>query len=122
MNKNDRLKFDGRKKRQYLTNGKSEFNETKKFGINAKNYTGHSQQINDSNRVRNAEVEGGKEPSQENKGRRPKKGQEEHYFNGEDNGGQRGQVTDWMSRLRPRTRPTIPGNSTKKHKGKWNPK
>ena len=118
MNKNDRLKFDGRKKRQYLTNGKSELNETKKFGINVKNYIGQRQQINDSNRVRNAEVEGGKGITQKNKGGRPKKGQKERYFDGKNNGEQSKQVTDWMSRLRPRTRPSIPENSNKKHKEK----
>ena len=75
MNKNDRLKFD-RKKRQYLTNRKSELNETKKFGINVKNYIGQHQQTSDSNRVKNAEVEGGKGITQKNKGGRPKKGQE----------------------------------------------
>ena len=117
MNKNDRLKFD-RKKRQYLINGKSELNETKKFGINVKNYIGQRQQINDSNRVKNAEVEGGKGITQKNKGGRPKKGQEERYFNGENNGGQSEQVTDWMLRLRPRAMPIIPGNSSKKYKEK----
>jgi hypothetical protein len=37
INKND--KSDREKNRQYLANGSSDFNRTKKFGINAKNYT-----------------------------------------------------------------------------------
>jgi hypothetical protein len=37
INKND--KSDREKNRQYLANGSSDFNRTKKFVINAKNYT-----------------------------------------------------------------------------------
>jgi hypothetical protein len=37
INKND--KSDGEKNHKYLANGSSNFNRTKKFGINAKNYT-----------------------------------------------------------------------------------
>jgi hypothetical protein len=77
INKND--KSDREKNHEYLANGSSDFNRTKKFGISAKNYT--REELSSMIRTR-----------------------------------------VWMSRLRPRTRPTIPGNSTGKHKGKLNPK
>ena len=40
IRRSDRLKFEGRKKCQYFFNGIFEFNGTKKFGINMKNYIG----------------------------------------------------------------------------------
>jgi hypothetical protein len=52
----------------------------------------------------------------------PRKGQKKYYNNGDDNVRQESQSNVWMSRLRPRTRPTIPGNSTEKYKGKLNSK
>jgi hypothetical protein len=52
----------------------------------------------------------------------PRKGQKKHHNNGDDNVRQESQSNVWMSRLRPRTRPTIPENSTGKHKEKLNPK
>jgi hypothetical protein len=52
----------------------------------------------------------------------PKKGQKEYYNNRNDNIRQESQSNVWMSKLRPRARPTIPGNSTEKHKGKLNSK
>jgi len=122
IRRSDRLKFDGRKKRQYFSNGKSEFNGTKKFGITTKNYIGQKQQINNSKQVRNAEVKQGNETKQKNRSMEQEHGQKEHYIHREDNGKERNQTSDWMSRLRPRTRPTIPGSSTKKHKEKMNPK
>jgi hypothetical protein len=48
----------------------------------------------------------------------PKKGQKEHYNNGDNNVRQKSQSDVWMSRFRTRTRPIIPENSTGKHKGK----
>ena len=48
-NKNN---INGRKKRQYLANGQSDFNGTKKIGINTRNYTRQSQRIKDSNENR----------------------------------------------------------------------
>ena len=112
IRRSDRLKFDGRKKRQYFSNRKSEFNGTKKFGINTKNYIGQKQQINNSKQVRNAEVKQGNEATQRNKSMEPEHGQKEHYIHREDNGKQRNQTSNWMLRLRPRTRSTIPGSST----------
>jgi hypothetical protein len=50
----------------------------------------------------------------------PRKGQKEHYINGDENVRQESQSDVWMSRLRPRTKPIIPGNSTEKYKGKLN--
>ena len=79
------MKFNGRKKRQYFSNGKSEFNGTKKFGINTKNYIGQRQQINNSKQVRNAEVKQGNETTQRNKSMEPEHGQKEHYIHREDN-------------------------------------
>jgi hypothetical protein len=52
----------------------------------------------------------------------PRKGQKKHYNNRNDNVRKESQSDVWMSRLRPRTKPTIPGNSTVKHKGKLNSK
>jgi hypothetical protein len=46
INKND--KPDGEKNHEYLANGSFDFNRTKKFGINAKNYTRKEPNINDS--------------------------------------------------------------------------
>jgi hypothetical protein len=47
--KND--KPDGEKNHEYLANGSSDFNRTKKFGISAKNYTRKEPKINNSDRV-----------------------------------------------------------------------
>jgi hypothetical protein len=44
----------------------------------------------------------------------PRKGQKEHYINRNDNVRQESQSNVWISRLRPRTKPTIPGNLTGK--------
>jgi hypothetical protein len=46
ITKND--KPDREKNHEYLANGSSDFNRTKKFGINAKNYTRKEPKINDS--------------------------------------------------------------------------
>jgi hypothetical protein len=50
------------------------------------------------------------------------KDRKKHYNNGNNNVRQENQSNVWMSRLRPRARPTIPGNSTEKHKRKLNSK
>ena len=50
-----------------------------------------------------------------------KQGQKEHYSGEEDNRGGVGMTGVWNTRLRPRTRPEFPGNTTKKHKGEINP-
>jgi hypothetical protein len=52
----------------------------------------------------------------------PRKGQKKYYINRDDNVRQESQSNVWMSRLRPRTRPIIPENSTEKHKEKLNSK
>jgi hypothetical protein len=52
----------------------------------------------------------------------PRKGQKEHYNNGNDNVRQESQSNVWKLRLRPKTRPTIPENSTGKYKEKLNSK
>jgi hypothetical protein len=60
--------------------------------------------------------------TKEDKRVQPRKGQKEHYNNKDDNVRQESQSNVWMSRLRPRIRSTIPGNSTGKYKGKLNSK
>jgi hypothetical protein len=46
INKND--KSDREKNHEYLANRSSDFNQTKKFGISAKNYTRKKPKINNS--------------------------------------------------------------------------
>jgi hypothetical protein len=120
INKND--KPDGEKNHEYLTNGSSDFNRTKKFGISAKNYTRKGPKINNSDQGWDTGIRQENKTTKEDRRVQPRKGQKEHYNNRDDNVRQESQSNVWMSRLRPRTRPTIPGNSTGKHKGKLNPK
>jgi hypothetical protein len=120
INKND--KPDGEKNREYLANRSSYFNQTKKFGINAKNYTRKEPKINDSDQGWNIGIRQENKTTKEDRRVQPRKEQKEHYINRDDNMRQESQSNVWMSRLRPRTRPTIPGNSTGKHKGKLNSK
>jgi hypothetical protein len=49
ITKND--KSDGEKNREYLANGSSNFNQTKKFGISMKNYIRKEPKINDSDQA-----------------------------------------------------------------------
>jgi hypothetical protein len=51
----------------------------------------------------------------------PRKEQKK-YYNGDNNVKQKSQSNIWILRLRPRTKPTIPGNSTEKYKRKINSK
>jgi hypothetical protein len=60
--------------------------------------------------------------TKENRRVQPKKGQKKHYINRNDNVRQKNQSNFWMSRLRLRTKPTIPEISTGKHKRKLNSK
>ena len=48
-------------------------------------------------------------------------GQKGQYLEREDNGNKDEMSNVWESRLRPRTRPELPGKSREKHKGKVNP-
>jgi hypothetical protein len=120
INKND--KPDGEKNHEYLANGSSDFNRTKKFGISVKNYTRREPKFNNSDQGRDTGIRQENRTTKEDRRLQPRKGQKEYYNNGDDNVRQESQSNVWMSRLRPRTRPTIPGNSTGKHEGKLNSK
>jgi hypothetical protein len=120
ITKNDKL--DGEKNREYLANGSSDFNRIKKFGIIAKNYTREESEINDSDQGWDTGIRQENKTTKEDRRMQPRKGQKEYYNNGNDNIRQESQSNVWMSRLRPRTRSIIPGNSTEKYKGKLNSK
>jgi hypothetical protein len=120
INKKD--KPDGEKNREYLAKKSSDFNRTKKFGINAKNYTSKEPKINNSDQGWNTGIRQENKTTKEDRRVQPRKGQKEYYINRDDNVRQESQSNVWMSRLRPRTKPTIPGNSTEKHKEKLNSK
>jgi hypothetical protein len=49
-------------------------------------------------------------------------GQKDYYMGGEDTVKMESNERYCMTRLRPRTRPTLPGNSTKKHREMVNPR
>jgi hypothetical protein len=117
ITKND--KPDGEKNHKYLANGGSDFNRTKKFGINTKNYIRKEPEINNSDQGWNIGIRQENRTTKEDRRVQPRKGQKKHYINRDDNVRQESQSNVWMSRLRPRT---IPGNSTGKHKEKLNPK
>jgi hypothetical protein len=120
ITKNDKLYRE--KNHEYLANGSSDFNRTKKFGISAKNYTRKEPKINDSDQGQNTAIRQENKTNKEDRRVQPRKGQKKHYINRDDNVRQKNQSNVWMSRLRPRTRPTIPGNSTGKYKEKLNSK
>jgi hypothetical protein len=120
INKND--KSDREKNHEYLANGSSNFNRTKKFGISMKNYTRKEPKIKDSDQGRDTGMRQEYKTNKEDRRVQPRKGQKKHYNNRDDNVRQESQSSVWMSKLRLRTRPTIPGNSTEKHKGKLNSK
>jgi hypothetical protein len=120
INKND--KPDREKNRKYLANGSSDFNRTKKFRINAKNYIRKEPKTNNSDQGQNTGIRQENRTTKEDRRIQPKKGQKEHYINRDDNVRQGSQSNVWMLRLRPRTRPTIPENSTEKYKEKLNSK
>jgi hypothetical protein len=54
ITKND--KSDGEKNHEFLANRSSDFNRTKKFGINAKNYTRKEPKINYSDQNQNTGI------------------------------------------------------------------
>jgi hypothetical protein len=116
INKND--KTDREKNHEYLANGSSNFNRTKKFGINTKNYTMKEPKINDSDQDQNTGIRQKNKTNKENRRIQPRKGHKKHYIHRNDDMKQKSQSNVWMSRLKPRIRPTIPGSSTEKHKGK----
>jgi hypothetical protein len=120
ITKND--KPDGEKNYEYLANGSSDFNRTKKFGISVKNYTKKEPKINNSDQGWDTGIRQENRTTKENRRVQPRKGQKKYYNNRDDNVRQESQSDVWMSRFRPRTRPTIPGNSTGKHKRKLNSK
>jgi hypothetical protein len=120
ITKND--KSNREKNRKYLANRNFDFNQTKKFGISAKNYTRKEPKINDSDQGWNTGIRQENRTTKEDRRVQPKKGQKKYYNNGDDNVRQESQSNIWMSRLRPRTKLTIPENSTEKHKGKLNSK
>jgi hypothetical protein len=55
INKND--KPDRKKNHEYLANGSTDFNRTKKFGISAKNYTRKEPKINNSDQGWDTELD-----------------------------------------------------------------
>jgi hypothetical protein len=120
ITKND--KPDREKNHEYLANGSFDFNRTKKFRISAKNYTRKEPKINDSDQGWDTRIRQENRTTKEDRRVQPRKGQKEHYNNGDENVRQESQSNVWMSRLRPRTKSTILENSTEKHKGKLNSK
>jgi hypothetical protein len=117
------------KKRQELVNGQSDFDETKKFGITMKNYTRQNKRINDSNQFytqpkldKNDKSELGGDKTEWTDGTAKLNGQKDYYMGGEDTVKRGGNERHYMTRLRPRTRPTLPGNSTMKHREMVNPR
>jgi hypothetical protein len=117
------------KKRQELVNRQSDFDETKKFGITMKNYTIQNKRINDPNQFyaqpkldkNNMSELGGDKTKWTNRTAKLN-GQKDYYMDREDIVKMEGNERYYMTRLRPRTRPTIPGNSTKKHREMVNPR
>jgi hypothetical protein len=83
ITKND--KPDREKNHEYLANGSSDFNRTKKFGINAKNYTRKEPKINNSDQGQNIGIRQEYKTNKENRRVQPKKGQKKHHNNGDDN-------------------------------------
>jgi hypothetical protein len=115
-------KFDREKNHEYLANESSNFNRTKKFGISTKNYTRKKSKINNSDQGRNTGIRQENRTTKEDRRVQPKKEQKKYYNNGDDNKRQENQSNVWILRLRPRTKPTIPENSTGKYKEKLNSK
>jgi hypothetical protein len=120
ITKNDKLNRE--KNHEYFANGSFDFNQTKKFGISAKNYTRKESEINNLDQGWNTRIRQENRTTKENKRMQPRKKQKEYYINRDDNVRQESQSNVWMSRLRPKTKPTIPENSTGKHKRKLNSK
>jgi hypothetical protein len=87
-----------------------------------KNYTRKEPKINNSDQGWNIGIRQKNKTTKEDRRMQPRKGQKKYYNNRNDNMRQESQSNVWMSRLRPRTKSTILGNSTGKHKGKLNPK
>jgi hypothetical protein len=110
------------KNHKYLANESSDFNRTKKFRINEKKYTRKEPKSNDSDKGWDTGSRQENRTTKEKRRVQPRKGQKKYYIHSDDNVRQESQPDVWMLRLRPRTRPTIPGNSTGKHKGKLNSK
>jgi hypothetical protein len=109
------------KKLQILANRSSNFNQTKKFEINTKNYTRKELKSMIWTKVEISELD--KKIGQPKKIEGcSKEGQKKYYNNGNDNVKQKSQSNIWMLRLKPKTRPIIPGNSIEKHKEKLNSK
>jgi hypothetical protein len=118
---------NGKKKRQDLVNGRSDFNETKKFGISKKNYIEQNKRTNNSNQIyvtpkldKNDKLD--EDRTEGSNGITKLNGQEDRYRDREDNVERGGIGSYCLTRLRPRTRPTIPGSSRQKHREKMNPK
>ena len=87
-----------------------------------KNYTGHKHQINDFRQFLDTNIKSGNMLNQGDRTMESRNGQKEHYFHRENDKKPSKTISDWMSRFRPRTSPTIPGSSSKKHKRKENSK
>ena len=95
--------------REYLANGWSDFNGTKKIGINTKNYTYvDGQNIYPDNFTKSHILT---KENKDEKGEKLNKGKKKHYNHGDTNRRQVAKSDDWMTRLRPRARPIFPGNS-----------
>jgi hypothetical protein len=93
--KND--KPNREKNHEFLANKSSNFNWTKKFGINAKNYTRKEPKINNSDQGQNTGIRQEYKTNKENRRVQPRKGQKEYYNNGDDNVRQESQSDVWMS-------------------------
>jgi hypothetical protein len=117
INKND--KSNREKNHEYVANGSFDFNRTKKFGISVKNYTRKEHKINDSDQGWDTGIRQENRTTKKDRVQ-PRKGQKKHDNNRDNNVRQKSQSNVWMSRLRPRTKSIIPGNSTEKYKRKLN--
>ena len=106
-----------KKKRQNLVNAQSDFNETNRFGISTKSYIGQNKQINNLNQIYMTPKVDKNDKSDEDKmewtnGTPKINGQKDRYRGREDTV-ERGSIERYcMTRLRPRTKPTIPRNSS----------
>jgi hypothetical protein len=84
-------KSDREKNCKYLAIGSSDFNRTKKFGINMKNYIRKEPNIDDLDQGQNTRIRQENKTTKENRRVQPRKGQKEYYINRNDNVIQEGQ-------------------------------
>ena len=108
---------NGKKKRQDLVNGRPDLDETNRFGINTKNYIGQNKRINNSNQIHMSPKLDKNDKSEEDRtegsnGTIKPNGQKDRYRGREDTVERGGIGRYRLTRLRPRTRPTIPRKST----------